>query len=143
MANETEKAIAEEIAARSPFTAQDIYSAWENCRSFDLVLAGAEYCLTFGLGDLSLAISRLKQRAAWISLKDRYPDEHTGILVTDGENVWSARWHAVHSVSGEKIDIWSCHGFSGEEMMDEFRTPTHWTNLPGTLETEIEDRISD
>jgi len=63
MANETEKAISEEIAARSPFTAQDVYSAWENHRSFDLVLAGVEYCLTFGLGDLPLAISRLTKRA--------------------------------------------------------------------------------
>ncbi|HMN00720.1 MAG TPA: hypothetical protein PKC99_17075 [Anaerolineales bacterium] len=68
MANETEKAIAEEIAARSPFTAQDVYSAWESHRSFDLVLAGVEYCLTFGLGDLPLAISRLTKRAAdWLT----------------------------------------------------------------------------
>ena len=63
MANEIEKSILEAIAIRTPFAPEDIYSAWEFCKSFDLVLACVKYCLLVG-GNLPLTISRLTKGAA-------------------------------------------------------------------------------
>ena len=61
----------------------------------------------------------------WIPIEKEMPEEGKPVLVTDGEDVWSASWSAI----GETV-YWFCHGFTGYDMDLRFGYPTYWTELP-------------
>jgi hypothetical protein len=67
MAHEIEKAVSAAIAAKSPFTAQDIYMAWIFHKSFDLILRGVYHCRVTGSADLARAIQEIKQSKVTVS----------------------------------------------------------------------------
>lgn len=60
--NELEKALCTEIAARSPFTAQQVYSTWEICKSFDILIKAVDLCASLGLPVIVLPGSCLVSR---------------------------------------------------------------------------------
>lgn len=64
----------------------------------------------------------------WISVEAELPQPITGVLVTDGINIWTARCFWPSDVKGKPF--WVSHGCTGWELEDEFGTPTHWMPLP-------------
>jgi hypothetical protein len=52
MNNTMVKAICTEIAAWSHFSAEEIYEAWEYCKSFDLILAAIEFSRAASLSNI-------------------------------------------------------------------------------------------
>lgn len=57
--NEMEKSMCEAIAMNTPFSADDIFSAWQSCNSFDLVLRAVELARATGLPSVRQAVDHL------------------------------------------------------------------------------------
>jgi hypothetical protein len=56
-----EKAICVEIAAESPFTAQDVWEEWQLIKSFDLILRAVEFARNSGARNLHYSINNIIQ----------------------------------------------------------------------------------
>ena len=65
----------------------------------------------------------------WMPVSKRLPQPYTGVLVTDGVYVWSARCYP-ELMGKENPPYWGCHGWGGYEMEPDFGYPTHWMPLP-------------
>lgn len=56
--------LCEAIAKHTPFSAGEIYEAWEKYHSFDLILCGVEYAREMGIASLKEAIKSWQGRKA-------------------------------------------------------------------------------
>ena len=61
----------------------------------------------------------------WFSFDEVEPENNVPILVSDGENVWSA----IFDRNGETVYFF-CHGYGGHEIEPEFGKPLYWAELP-------------
>lgn len=63
-------------------------------------------------------------KTEWISVKDRFPDDNIGVLITDGESICTAKW----------VDnyLWTSYGFGGYDWDFDFMESqiTYWMPLP-------------
>ena len=56
---EIEKEMSVAIAKYTPFSADDIFSAWLSFKSFDLILRAVEFARVFGISTVNEAVSHL------------------------------------------------------------------------------------